>query len=140
MFIKVRVKYIFQWKAQLLIIFRSSLSSTAEQLLSLNFEESDVSSAKILQIKYKMRPKTEPWRTPAKMFFQEGAYPFNTILCLQPSRSVINNFNKSQSIPYDFKLDIKRSCQTLSKAFKYQEKSLSCQLAGCRQNFHRFHM
>ena len=44
--------YIFHWIVQLLMIFRSLLSSTIEQFSSLTFEKSDVSSAKILQVNH----------------------------------------------------------------------------------------
>ena len=86
---------IFHWIiARLLLIFRSLFSSTVEQFLSLIFENSDVSSAKSLQIdlipssksfikiKNKIGPKAEPWGSPVKMFFHEEVCEFNRILCL----------------------------------------------------------
>ena len=47
------------------------------------------------------------------MFFQEEACPFNTALCIQ---------YRSPPILYDFNLNIKPSCQTLSKAFETSRK------------------
>ena len=118
------MKDIFHWNANLLIIFKSLLSSFENLVRSLTMEKTEVSLAKtftlgfkpsaksLIEIKNKSEPRMEPCRTPALMPCQSGYWSFKTTLCFLLDKKLFSNCKKSLEIPRFFSLYSKPSFHT----------------------------
>ena len=121
-------KLIFQWIAQLLILFKSLFKGFAEVLTFCTMEKRDGSYAKnlavvdrlsdrsLMWIKNNSDPSMEPWGTPGSILTQGEACPFKITCCFLKLRKSVIIFKILSDIPFCFNLNMRPSCQTLSNA------------------------
>ena len=122
------MKFIFHWKAQLLILAKSLFSSFADVFLSYVMENKDVSSANslaleerpvvrsLMQIKNNKGSNMDPWGTSA-VTSTAGNLLIQNNLCFLSFKKSTKNTSRFSLISFCFNLKIIPSSQTLSNAF-----------------------
>ena len=114
--LKSGLKFIVHWKAQILILFKSSLKVFADKGLSCITEKRYVPSANNLGFETKFSDQSfiyilknsgtriEPWGTPASTSTYVGCWIFRTTLCFLFFRKFAKIFSKLPTTRFCFNL------------------------------------
>ena len=119
------LKLIFHWKAHLLIFFRSSFNSLAENNDVSSATKFYKSSAKsLILIQNNSGPSIDPCGTPTLTLVEDEFCPLRTTLCFLLLKKSDKICNRSPKILFCFNLKISPSCPTLLKALDISKKHL----------------